>query len=266
MHEKTREVNGMQVVDALLSKQGVIKPDEVWIHGMWGFGKLLHCLKAKMKGKKVVRMTHGSLSPVYLERQSKWKKRLFGWFIERPAFRFLTDRVVVTGPWEEKWCRDWGVTTPIEVIDLKQFFKFDLTAVSKNREGIKGLGKDKPLKVLYLGRIHPLKGTDALRAAVDSLKAEGMMLDLREVGDHFDEELESDWAWADVLVLPTLSENFGLVVAEALERGKPVITTDGAPAWHDLKPTQGCYLKGYRQGTDATRIRLLKDALIEFLG
>ena len=34
-----------------------------------------------------------------------------------------------------------------------------------------------------------------------------------------------------MLVLPTLSDNFGLVIAEALERGKRVITTDGAPAW-----------------------------------
>lgn len=36
-----------------------------------------------------------------------------------------------------------------------------------------------------------------------------------------------------MLVLPTLTENFGLVIAEALERGKRVITTDGAPAWGD---------------------------------
>ena len=36
-----------------------------------------------------------------------------------------------------------------------------------------------------------------------------------------------------MLILPTLSDNFGLVIAEALERGKRVITTDGAPAWGD---------------------------------
>ena len=29
----------------------------------------------------------------------------------------------------------------------------------------------------------------------------------------FGEELERVWEWCDVLVLPTLSENFGLVVA-----------------------------------------------------
>ena len=51
----------------------------------------------------------------------------------------------------------------------------------------------------------------------------------------FGEELERVWEWCDVLVLPTLSENFGLVVAEALERGKRVITTDGAPVWGFLR-------------------------------
>ena len=43
---------------------------------------------------------------------------------------------------------------------------------------------------------------------------------------------------ADLFVLPTFSENFGLVVAEALAAGVPVITTRGAP-WADLE-THGC--------------------------
>ena len=83
------------------------------------------------------------------------------------------------------------------------------------------------------------------------------------VSDHFGEELERDWVWCDALALPTLSDNFGLVVAEALERGKRVITTDGAPVWEGQPGV--VYLKGYRDGTDAKRVELLKRAVERFL-
>ena len=265
------EANGMIVVDQLLRKHGVIREDEVWVHGMWTPDKWWKCLKAKLTGKKLVRMTHGSLSPIYLEKQGKWKKRLVK-PIEKICFA-LADRVVGTGAWEVEWARQWGLKQPIEVVDLRQFFKFDLDAVAARREALRCRAKDVPLKVLYLGREHPLKGTDALRKAVEGLCAE-----LREVNDHSGEALERDWNWADVLVLPTLSENFGLVVAEALERGIPAITTDGAPAWGEgleLRVGSGgvgseiwsgyggqlIYLKGYRDGTDEERVELLKRAI-----
>ena len=80
-----------------------------------------------------------------------------------------------------------------------------------------------------------------------------------------------------MLVLPTLSENFGLVVAEALERGKRVITTDGAHTWGEgsdgvmewrsggVESRYGgrlLYLKGYRDGSEEERVELLKKAIL----
>lgn len=59
------------------------------------------------------------------------------------------------------------------------------------------------------------------------------------VSDVTGEEKERIWEWCDILVLPTLSENFGLVVAEALERGKLAITTDGAPVWATFEDRHG---------------------------
>ena len=166
----------------------------------------------------------------------------------------------------------------------------------------------KKLNVLYLGRRHPLKGVEYLEEAVKELgvrsqglgvrdvennsKLETLHLELKIVSNAFGEELEKVWDWCDVLVLPTLSENFGLVVAEALERGKRVITTDGAPAWGEgleLRVESGgveefrvgsggvgseiwsgyegrlIYLKGYRDGTPQERVRLLKSAITAYL-
>ena len=115
------------------------------------------------------------------------------------------------------------------------------------------------LHLLYLGRRHPLKGVEFLEAAVKEVEG----CELRIVSNAFGEEKERVWEWCDVLVLPTLSENFGLVVAEALERGKRVITTDGAPAWGGGNDYGGrlVYLKGYRKGSSEERVRLLKNAI-----
>jgi glycosyltransferase involved in cell wall biosynthesis len=118
--------------------------------------------------------------------------------------------------------------------------------------------------LLYLGRQHPLKGLEFLEAAVKGIEG----VELRVVSNAFGEEKERVWDWCDVLVLPTLSENFGLVVAEALERGKCVIRTDGAPAWGDGNDYGGrlVFLKGFRDGTDEVRVGLLKDAIAKLVG
>lgn len=271
--QSKREVNGMLVVDSLLRQHGLIKSDEFWVHGMWTLEKWAKCIGAKLRGKKLVRMTHGSLSPIYLERQGKWKKRLVK-PIERFCFR-LADRVVVTCAAEKEWCLQWGLKNEFEILDLKKFFDLGV-------DGSRSRRKDGSLHVLYLGRRHPLKGVEFLERAVDEIKGDATFLsrlELRIVSDHTGEELERDWEWCDVLCLPTLSENFGLVVAEALERGKRVITTDGAPAWapeekNDTSSLQLptttpdynsrlIYLKGYRDGTDDERVRYLKRALEE---
>ena len=85
----------------------------------------------------------------------------------------------------------------------------------------------------------------------------------------FGEEKERVWDWCDVLVLPTLSENFGLVVAEALEHGKRVVVTDGAPVWDpdNNGDYNGrlIYLRGYRDGSPEDRVDILRKALKRLL-
>lgn len=66
------------------------------------------------------------------------------------------------------------------------------------------------------------------------IKDLGLEADFTYLGDLSDVEKWTAYRRADVFVLPTYSENFGIVVAEALAAGVPVITTKGAP-WSELQ-------------------------------
>ena len=221
--------------------------DEVWIHCGW-----LPCLWwAALWGRNVHWMPEACYDPVRL-RYHGWKKRLVG-PIERVCLRRC--RVLVaTCEAEREWIRAYlgKRCPPVKVTDIKRFFNLPNSTV-----GV--LTKDCPLHLLYLGRQHPLKGLEYLEEAVKGIEG----IELRTVSNAFGEEKERVWEWCDVLVLPTLSDNFGLVIAEALERGKRVITTDGAPAWGDGNDYGGrlVYLKGYRDGDDNSRIQLLAEAI-----
>ena len=271
--------NGMVVVANLLAKEqgdaevvdlkdalrlctSVLgKKTEVWVHGMWLPKEWLACWRALKLGKRLIRMPHGCVDPVRLKFHG-WKKWLVG-----PFERFFLRRcakIVATCDAEKEWIQTYlgRHCPPVEVTDIKRFFR--LPQNDKTGQTYFIISKSpRPLHLLYLGRRHPLKGLEYLEEAVKGLKS----VELRVVSNSFGEEKEKVWEWCDVLVLPTLSENFGLVIAEALERGKRVITTDGAPAWGDGDDYGGrlVYLKGYREGTWGQRVSLLRNSLKELL-
>ena len=166
-----------------------------------------------------------------------------------------------------------GACVFIELTDLKRFFNLKNDKIGQTHFII-----SRPIHLLYLGRRHPLKGVEYLEAAVRQIEntsahSASSRLCVKYISSVFGDELEKIWDWCDVLVLPTLSENFGRVIAEALERGKKVITTDGAPAWAPSASATAdkgngstysgrlIYLNGYRDGNDIARVKLLRSAI-----
>ena len=178
-----------------------------------------------------------------------WKKICVG-PIERFCLR-RAEKIIATCPAEVAWIQSYISPCPlIEVTDICRFFHWTNEKTPSH----------KPLRLLYLGRPHPLKDVASLEAAV--VHFEGQVT-LRQVSNAFGAEKEKVWDWCDVLVLPTLSDNFGLVIAEALVHGKRVITTDGAPAWENH--SEVIYLKGYRTAPAAMRIAQLQSAIQSLL-
>jgi glycosyltransferase involved in cell wall biosynthesis len=72
-----------------------------------------------------------------------------------------------------------------------------------------------------------------LRALKEQVARLGLEESVKFVGPVYGEEKWRMLRSADVFVLPSRSENFGIVVAEALACGVPVIATKGAP-WSEL--------------------------------
>lgn len=229
------------------NRKDLREADEVWIHCGW-----TPCLWwANLWAKKAIRMPEACYDPVRLQFHG-WKKFLVK-PIERWALRRCV-RIVATCDAEKRWIEEYvgKGCPPVAVTDIKRFFDLSTTTYESS-------SSDKALHLLFLGRRHPLKGLEYLEGALADIRG----VKFRAVSNAFGDEKEKVWRWCDVLILPTLTENFGLVIAEALERGKRVITTDGAPAWGDGNDYGGrlIYLRGYLAGSREERIALLKKAI-----
>jgi glycosyltransferase involved in cell wall biosynthesis len=220
------------------------KPDIVHINGIWspqnwGFQKV-----AQELGIKVILSPHGMLEPWILA-QNSWKKKLGLFLYQKKAIQ-KAYCLHATAQLEADNIRALGVKTPIYIIPNG----IDLVDVKE----VKGYYGTK--KMVFLSRIHPKKGIELLLESWRNSNTEDWTLEIAGNGDeNYIQKLiksaediknvifvgakygEDKWNFlrsADVMVLPTHSENFGIVIAEALAAGVPVITTQGTP-WEDLE-------------------------------
>lgn len=224
--------------------------DIVHIHGTWLPILAVTCLFAKSLGIPIVISPHGSLEPWALNHRG-WKKRLALIFYQQQIYRSAS-LMVATATQELKSIRALNISVPVGVIPNG----VDIPAKTSMADQLKK-------QILFLSRVHPKKGlvdlVDAwaivrnpswkiiiagpdegghlkqVRAQIDSL---GLSRDFEFIGFVTGGQKEILYAEADVFVLPTYSENFGIAIAEALVRGVPVITTTGAP-WEDIQ-SWGC--------------------------
>jgi len=186
---------------------------------------------------------------------SRWKKRAFWALLQGPVIREAAC-IHVTSEQEYQEIRAFGLANPVAIIPNG----IDLPELARSQSAARAVER----VVLSLGRIHPKKGLARLVHAWskvearypawwlriagppelghdNELRALAVSLGLTRIsveGPIYGEAKTSAYQCADVFVLPTLNENFGLTVAEALAAGTPVISTKGAP-WSGLE-REGC--------------------------
>lgn len=229
-------------------------PDILHDHGLW---QPFHHTVAKYCNKhNVVRVvsTRGMLEPWALE-QKKWKKRLAWWVYQRGDLEGAVALHSTSDP-EEDQLRKLGFKQ--RIINLPNGLDFECMPMVFGRNFSHSVSDNRRI-ALFLSRVHPKKGIPMLIQAWARVRPSGWrmlvvgpgepdyieslrgLVDSAGLADEwaFHNPVDDDVKWgifssASLFVLPTYSENFGLVIAESLASGVPVITTKGAP-WSGLR-------------------------------
>jgi glycosyltransferase involved in cell wall biosynthesis len=228
--------------------------DVIHNHGLWLMPNVSAGKAAASGRTPLVISPRGMLAPAALG-FSRLKKRAFWTLLQGRAVRGAAC-IHATSEQEYQDIRGFGLSGAIAIIPNG----IDLPELSAHPTS----GPMAERVVLSLGRIHPIKGLAPLVHAwsrvepgypgwrlkivgppeaghEDELRALARRLGLARVsveGPVYGGAKTTAYREADLFVLPTLNENFGLTVAEALAAGTPAISTKGAP-WSGLD-SEGC--------------------------
>jgi glycosyltransferase involved in cell wall biosynthesis len=236
--------------------------DILHMHSIWMYSSQAAGRIARRKGVPYIIRPAGSLQPWAIGSGGLKRLKKAGYF--RLIGKPLMDRaacVQTASVQEAEQVQRLGHTGPVTVIpngvDVSGLDEGSREAAEAHWPGLKG----RPI-VALMSRLSPEKGLDLLipawaelirspaykdailmiagpdfrgyEATVQAMiDAHGVASSVLLVGMVQGARKSSLLKRADVFVLPSYSENFGIVVAEALACGTPVVTTTGTP-WEQL--------------------------------
>lgn len=227
-----------------------LHPDLVHVNCCWMPQSAWAQQWAQTAGYKVILSPHGMLEPWIIARHYWIKKVPALWLFQKQAV-CKADYLHATAESEKMNLLKLGYNNRIAVV---------ANGIDVEHIALKSNWKRKK-KILFLSRIHIKKGIEFLLEAIANLKrqlqgytvyiaGEGEIEYINQLKNKVNQLQITDIVefcggvyenkkWnlfrdADLFILPTYSENFGIVVAEALACGTPVITTKGTP-WYELE-------------------------------
>lgn len=228
------------------------KPDLVHDNGIWlAHHHAIAALAAKARLARVV-STRGMLEPWALQHKG-WKKRI-AWPVYQRRDLQRARWLHATAAAESEALAALALKVPIRVIPNG----VDLPLLGDIRGPRAATQNNEDKTAIFVGRIYPVKGLPMLIEAWSRVRPQGWRLEIvgpDEAGHRAEVEQAIDATGlqrfvvfrgplhdaakldallrADLFVLPTHSENFGMAIAEALAHELPVLTTTRAP-WPTL--------------------------------
>ena len=247
------------------------RPDVVHVHGLWSTH--WDVASAVKCGMPVVLSPRGMLDPWALS-VKRWKKRLAMLLYQKKDLCRVA-AFHATAQEEAEHIRAQGLLQPIIIspngVECPSEVLADRPIVAEKATRT----------AVFLGRLHPGKGLLTLAEAWARVRPQGwtmrvigpdayghkaeVLARLRKLGiegewtfcDMVDDQLKwKEYADADLLVHPSVSENFGITIAEGLAAGLPVICTKGTP-WREIVGGEAaCAGWWVDQGVDALTMAL----------
>ncbi len=227
--------------------------DLIQIQSMWDLPYHKVMVEARRLGIPYIVTPRGMLEPWSLS-QKKWKKKLAWWLYQRNDVQ-KSVCVFTTAKMEADHISNLGITTSRAVIP--NGIETDSYPCKTSVDIVKK-------QVLFLSRVHVKKGIEILFDAWKRMHSEFADWQLFVVGNGEAEYIQSLEDRVECLglkgsikivppvfgndkillyhesalfCLPSYSENFGMVIAEAMSCGTPVITTTNCP-WKALNETK----------------------------
>lgn len=244
------------------------KYDLLIANGLWQYhGRAIYNISRRL-GLKYVVFPHGMLDPYFKERYPlKHAKKLLYWWASQKS-ELEGARLVLFTTSEEMRLAQHSFPK-YRVNEYLVGYGINRRDEKYNNMADRFLSNHPHLRgkrnLLFLSRIDPKKGCDILIEAFSKVAksepsfhlimagpnqsswADSLHQRVKELGISdkvtFTGMLEGELKWgafdcAEAFVLPSHQENFGIVIAEALSSGLPVLTTNKVNIWKEIKDSE----------------------------
>ena len=230
----------------------------------------------------------GTLDPADLQKK-KQLKRIYGWLWERPnlagaaALHFTSEQ-------ECQVSHRYGINTQDWIIPLGVNQPKHLPPKGQARQRF-NLSPEQ-LLILFLSRIEPKKGLDLLIPALEAIKSQGYSFKFALAGSNpqdpdYENQIQqtihhssiaSDTEIlgfvqgaeklsllqdADLFILPSYYENFGIAVAEAMAIGTPVLISDRVDLWPAVQQGEAGWISSCKINSLIAKLQEVLDSASE---